>query len=180
MDLAGDLHPDRSAPRRTACESSRIRLAPRTDGRRVVTTSTPVTADSQLDSPEHAPARGSRRHRWPIVGAVVVVAAAVVVGVIDPFAGGHSATPGVTDNSADPTSLQTVARQDLSSQTEVSAILGYADSYSRGESGPGDGDLAAGSRPSHHPGPGPLRGERCTGGPPLRFDPRVSDLCRRA
>ena len=49
---------------------------------------------------------------------------------MDPFAGGHSATPGVTDNSADPTSLQTVARQDLSSQTQVSAILGYADSYS--------------------------------------------------
>ena len=64
------------------------------------------------------------------MAAVVVVAAAVVVGVMDPFAGGHSATPGVTDNSADPTSLQTVARQDLSSQTEVSAILGYADSYS--------------------------------------------------
>ena len=63
---------------------SRIGLAQRTDGSRVVTTSTPVTADSQLDSPEHAPARGSRRHRWPIVAAVVVVAAAVVVGVIDP------------------------------------------------------------------------------------------------
>jgi hypothetical protein len=53
-----------------------------------------------------------------------------VIGVMNPFAGGHSATPSVTDNSADPTSLQTVARQDLSSQTEVSAILGYADSYS--------------------------------------------------
>ena len=95
-----------------------------------MTTSAPITVDSQLDNPEHVPASGSRRHRWPIVAAVVVVAAAVVVGVMDPFAGGHSATPGVTDNSADPTSLQTVARQDLSSQTEVSAILGYADSYS--------------------------------------------------
>ena len=93
-----------------------------------MTTSTPVTADSQFDSPEHAPARGSRRHRWPILGAVVVVAA-VVVGVIDPFAGGHSPTPAVADNSADPTSLQTVARQDLSSQIEVSGMLGYADSY---------------------------------------------------
>ncbi len=62
------------------------------------------------------------------MGAVVVVAA-VVVGVIDPFAGGHSATRSVADNSAGPTSLQTVAHQDLSSQTEVSAILGYADSY---------------------------------------------------
>ena len=85
------------------------------------------------DSPEHATAGGSRRHRWPILVAVVVVVvviAAVVVGVIDPFAGGHSATPGATDKSADPTSLQTVVRQDLSSQTEVSAVLGYADSYS--------------------------------------------------
>ncbi len=79
-----------------------------------MTTSAPITVDSQLDNPEHVPASGSRRHRWPIVAAVVVVAAAVVVGVMDPFAGGHSATPGVTDNSADPTSLQTVARQDLS------------------------------------------------------------------
>jgi hypothetical protein len=65
-----------------------------------------------------------------MVAGVVVVAAAVVVGVMDPFGGGYSATPGVTDNSADLRSLQTVVRQDLSSQTEVSAILGYADSYS--------------------------------------------------
>ena len=61
---------------------------------------------------------------------VVVVAAAVVGGFMDRFAGGHSAAPGVTGNTADLSSLQTVARQDLSSQTEVSAILGYADSYS--------------------------------------------------
>ena len=127
MALAGDLHPDWSAPRSTAYETPRFRLAQRTDGRRVVTTSTPVTADSQPDSPEHAPARGRRRW-WATVGAVVVVAA-VVVGVMDPFAGGHSAASGLADNSADPTSLQTVADQELSSQTEVSAILGYANSY---------------------------------------------------
>ena len=35
----------------------------------------------------------------------------------------------MADN-ADPTSLYTVARQDLSSQTQVSATLGYAGSYS--------------------------------------------------
>ena len=75
---------------------SGIGFAQRTDGSRVVTTSAPITVDSQLDNPEHVPASGSRRHRWPIVAAVVVVAAAVVVGVMDPFAGGHSATPGVT------------------------------------------------------------------------------------
>ena len=64
-----------------------------------------------------------------MVGAVVLVATAVVVGVMDPFAGGHSAAPNGTGKSADPTSLHTVADQELSSQTEVSAILGYADSY---------------------------------------------------
>jgi len=61
---------------------------------------------------------------------MVVVAIAVLVGVMDPFAVGHSASSGVSHNIADPTSMQTVARQDLSSQTQVSAILGYADSYS--------------------------------------------------
>jgi hypothetical protein len=45
------------------------------------------------------------------------------------FDAGTSSRPGVVDN-ADPTSLYTVARQDLSSQTQVSATLGYAGSYS--------------------------------------------------
>lgn len=67
--------------------------------------------------------------RWVVaLGAVVVVAAAVAVGVVDPFGGGHRATPAAS--SADPTSLSTVVRQDLSSQTQVSATLGYAASYS--------------------------------------------------
>jgi hypothetical protein len=97
-----------------------------------VTTSTPPAANSQLDNPEHPPARGSRRHRWLIAAAVIAAAAAavVVVGVMDPFAGDHPGTSGVAENGADPKSLQTVARQDLSSQTEVSAVLGFADSYS--------------------------------------------------
>ena len=47
----------------------------------------------------------------------------------DPFAKSPSATTDVADN-ADPTSLATVTRQDLSSQTQVPATLGYAGSYS--------------------------------------------------
>jgi hypothetical protein len=64
------------------------------------------------------------------VATVAVVAAVAVAAIINLFTGGHSPTPGVTNKTVDPKSLQTVVRQDLSSQTEVSAILGYADSYS--------------------------------------------------
>ena len=56
------------------------------------------------------------------------MAAIVAVGVIDPFSAKHPTSSGVTGN-ADPTSLATVMRQDLSDQTEVSATLGYAGSY---------------------------------------------------
>jgi hypothetical protein len=59
----------------------------------------------------------------------VLVAAGVVLAVTKPFDAGRTSHPGVADN-ADPTSLQTVVRQDLTSQTEVSATLGYAGSYS--------------------------------------------------
>jgi hypothetical protein len=47
----------------------------------------------------------------------------------DPFSSGGTSRPGVADN-AGPTSLYTVARQNLTSQTQVPATLGYADSYS--------------------------------------------------
>lgn len=53
----------------------------------------------------------------------------VAVGMSDPFANSRPATPGVADN-ADPTSLATVTRGDLSSETQVDATLGYAGSYS--------------------------------------------------
>jgi hypothetical protein len=59
----------------------------------------------------------------------VVVAAVVVIGTVHPFTTDSPSTAGAADN-ADPTSLATVVRQDLSSQTEVSATLGYADNYS--------------------------------------------------
>jgi chemotaxis protein histidine kinase CheA len=68
-----------------------------------------------------------RRAPWVIAVVVVLVAAGVAVAVAKPFASAHSGQPA---NNADPTSLYTVARQDLSSQTQVSATLGYADSYS--------------------------------------------------
>ena len=73
--------------------------------------------------------RGRRRARWVIAVVVVLVAAGVVLAVTKPFDTGRTSRPGVADN-ADPTSLATVTRQDLSSQTEVSATLGYAGSYS--------------------------------------------------
>lgn len=73
--------------------------------------------------------RGRRKTPWLIAAAVVLVAAGVSVAIVNPFASGGSSRPGVAGN-ADPTSLATVARQGLSSQTQVSATLGYAGSYS--------------------------------------------------
>jgi hypothetical protein len=70
-----------------------------------------------------------RQLRWTVIVGVVVLAFAVVaVVVVDPFA---KTVPvkGVVDN-ADSTSTLAVTRQDLSSQTQESATLGYAGSYS--------------------------------------------------
>jgi hypothetical protein len=58
----------------------------------------------------------------------VLAVAGVALAVTKPFATGGPSRPGVVDN-ADPTGLQTVTRQDLSEQTQVSATLGYAGSY---------------------------------------------------
>jgi hypothetical protein len=68
-----------------------------------------------------------RRLRAVLAGGVVLAAAAAALAIADPFASTASAN-GVADN-AYPTSLYTVARQDLSDQTQVSATLGYAGSY---------------------------------------------------
>jgi hypothetical protein len=59
---------------------------------------------------------------------VIVLVGAIAVGVADPFAKRTPSTSGAADN-ADPTALQTVKRQGLSSQTELSGTLGYAGSY---------------------------------------------------
>ncbi|MGB7051390.1 MAG: hypothetical protein WBG41_07465 [Acidimicrobiales bacterium] len=81
--------------------------------------------------PELGPDR-HRGRRWIGVTAALVVVVAVVVVVLavtDPFGGSSPSSTGVTDN-AYPTSLYTVTRQPLTSQTDVSATLGYAGSYS--------------------------------------------------
>jgi hypothetical protein len=59
---------------------------------------------------------------------VVLVAAGVTLVIADPFTSRASGHPGVADN-AYPTSLATVKRRTISSQTSVSAMLGYAGSY---------------------------------------------------
>ena len=60
--------------------------------------------------------------------ALTVVAAAVAVVLIDPFAGGGKAPRGVVDNAA-PTALATVKRRSLASRTAVNGTLEYAGSY---------------------------------------------------
>lgn len=88
------------------------------------------TPSIQSGDPVTAP-HGSRGHhrRWVALAVALVVAAVAVFLVVRPFSSASPAKVGVQDN-ADPTSTVTVARQDLSSQTQVSATLGYAGSYS--------------------------------------------------
>jgi hypothetical protein len=91
-----------------------------------------------MSSPYPTPSSSGRRHlpTWLAprgrrialgVGAVVVVAL-VVIAVADPFGSSGPSNARVTDNGY-PTSTYTVAEQNLSSQTSVSATLGYAGSY---------------------------------------------------
>lgn len=101
-----------------------------------------------------APGQRYRRSRWLIV-AVVVLAAGAAIWAANPFATRSPAKAGGTDN-AYPTSLATVARQNLSSQTELSGTLGYAGSYTvayqagsspgvAGSAGSGSSNSGAGS-----------------------------------
>jgi hypothetical protein len=66
--------------------------------------------------------------RWLAVLVLVLAAGGVVVVLTNPFAGGGSGT-GVLDNGS-PTSLASVRRGSLASETPVSGTLGYAGSYS--------------------------------------------------
>lgn len=68
-------------------------------------------------------ARLSRRRLLAVLGLVAFVAIGAVVAT-DPFSA--SAGPAATADNAAATSLATVTRQSLSSQTQVSATLGYA------------------------------------------------------
>jgi peptidoglycan hydrolase-like protein with peptidoglycan-binding domain len=73
--------------------------------------------------------RSPLARRRALAGAALVVAAVAVVAIValDPFGGTPaSSAAGSPDNGAS-TSSVTVVRRDLSSQTQVSATLGYAD-----------------------------------------------------
>jgi hypothetical protein len=71
----------------------------------------------------------NRDRRVLAAAGLVLIAAVVVLIVTDPFAGSGTSGSGVGDN-ATATSLATVTRQSLSSQTQVSGTLGYAGSSS--------------------------------------------------
>src|SRR5215813_7239956 len=76
------------------------------------------------------PGRGGRRRRRVLAAsaAMVVAAAGVAVAVTGPFAGAGHAGGGPAAGGY-PTSLSAIARRLLQSQTNVSATLGYAGSY---------------------------------------------------
>jgi Putative peptidoglycan binding domain/HlyD family secretion protein len=81
----------------------------------------------QTDEGAAPPRRQGRGIRRLAVVAVALGAASVAVVVTDPFSGSPTRT-GVTDNGA-PTSLATVRKGSLASQTQVSGTLGYAGDY---------------------------------------------------
>ncbi|MGH9125375.1 MAG: efflux RND transporter periplasmic adaptor subunit [Acidimicrobiales bacterium] len=73
------------------------------------------------------PSPSRHRRRWVIAG--VVVLALVAAGVVAATRRGGGTNTNSLDNTY-PTSIATVKQQSLSSQTSVSATLGYAGSYS--------------------------------------------------
>jgi peptidoglycan hydrolase-like protein with peptidoglycan-binding domain len=73
-------------------------------------------------------ALASRRLALAGIGLALLAVVVVVLVVVNPF-GGPGKPSGVSDN-ATPTSLATVTRRELSSQTQVSATLGFAGSSS--------------------------------------------------
>jgi len=68
-----------------------------------------------------------RRGRWAALAAIAAILIAVALIVLEPFQSPNKASAGVTDNST-PTSVTTVKRESLSSQTQVDGTLGYAGS----------------------------------------------------
>ena len=68
-----------------------------------------------------------RRGRWVALAVIVVIVIAVLLIVFEPFHKSAKPSAGVADNSM-PTSVTTVKRQSLSSQTQVDGTLGYAGS----------------------------------------------------
>jgi hypothetical protein len=88
----------------------------------------PAAGESTGPQPVDRALPGRRARRRILIGVVLVGVAAAAVGVLvlDPFGGG-APNGGVADNAAS-TSLALVTRRSLSSQTQVSATLGYAGS----------------------------------------------------
>ena len=89
-----------------------------------VTTADPLGAASTREERPHW-----RKARWIIALVAVLVGAGVAVVITKPFSSGGAGSPGVAENTA-ATGIYTVSRRDLSSQTQVTATLGYAGSYS--------------------------------------------------
>src|SRR5919108_4080969 len=94
------------------------------------TVATPATA---APYPRRCPLRWRRRRLLAAIALLLVAAAAVAVAVTDPFAGGSGG--GVSDNGS-ATSLATVERRSLSSQTQVDGTLGHAGGYHVGKQNP--------------------------------------------
>jgi peptidoglycan hydrolase-like protein with peptidoglycan-binding domain len=81
--------------------------------------------DAALAQTSARPAgRGERRRRWPVLALLGLVAIAVAVLVVELVGGSGGSGGGLADN-ASATSLASVTRQALSSQTQVSGTLGY-------------------------------------------------------
>jgi hypothetical protein len=91
-----------------------------------VSTAPAAATASETTRPEGR--RRWRRRRWVIATLAVLVAAGAAIAVINPFDSGGRAAKGVVDNGY-PTARATVARRSLSSQTNVTATLGYAGTY---------------------------------------------------
>jgi hypothetical protein len=89
-------------------------------------TSTSVTTELPVMEPRTP---SGRRYRRLLVGVVFVVMAGVIAFAVAGVVGQNAPSKPDTGDNADPTSLAMVANQDLTSQTEVSATLGYAGSY---------------------------------------------------
>jgi peptidoglycan hydrolase-like protein with peptidoglycan-binding domain len=89
----------------------------------------PVLAGSTDELSRVGPPAGRARRRLLAGTGLALVAAVVVLIATDPFDSSAKSGGGVGDN-ATATSLATVRSQSLSSQTQVSGTLGYADSSS--------------------------------------------------
>jgi multidrug efflux pump subunit AcrA (membrane-fusion protein) len=79
--------------------------------------------------PDNAVPPGRRRRKapWVITTVVVLAGAGVAVAIIRPFASGGVGS--LAGDNTDATGTYTVARQDLSSQTQVPGTLGYGGSF---------------------------------------------------